>query len=639
MTVPNVSEQPQNVNAPKKSSGKRRSFTGSMSILITVLTVILALFQLGTAFFGQLPAMQQRSLHVALVLPLVFLLYPATKRSPRDRVPFYDWILTFLAFGCAFYIFVFYEDIVLRGGIIYEYELAFAACFTVLIFEGARRVLGLFLPAFCFLFLLFGYFGRYMPGPLQHFGLDVSSILEELYLTTDGFFGIVCGVSATYIYLFVLFGAFLASTKASDFFNDFSMAIAGHYKGGPAKISVLSSALMGTISGSTSANVATTGAFTIPLMKQIGYEAHFAGAVSAAASTGGQIMPPVMGAAAFIIADTLGISYTIVLVGAIVPALLYFWGIWCSLSLEASRLGLQGLPKETLPNLGQVLKRSGYKSIPLFVIVYLLIRGYNPLFSGCLGIIACILLSFVKKSDRMTFKTFISTLENGSKGALSVAMACIVVGAVIGMLGATGVAMRMGDAVLSFTQGNLIATLIITFIIATLLGMGMPTSASYVMASAVAAPALVALGVKPLNAHLFVFFYAILSSVTPPVCTGVYTAAGIAEANPNKTAFASIKLALPGFIIPFIFVLAPEILLTNVTNWFVTIQAMITAIIGVFLVSCTTENYMMAPLKWYERLLTAAGALALIYPGTLTDAAGIAAFVVVYLLSRQRKAA
>jgi len=207
------------------------------------------------------------------------------------------------------------------------------------------------------------------------------------------------------------------------------------------------------------------------------------------------------------------------------------------------------------------------------------------------------------------------------------------------MLGATGVAMRMGDAVLSFTQGNLIATLIITFIIATLLGMGMPTSASYVMASAVAAPALVALGVKPLNAHLFVFFYAILSSVTPPVCTGVYTAAGIAEANPNKTAFASIKLALPGFIIPFIFVLAPEILLTNVTNWFVTIQAMITAIIGVFLVSCTTENYMMAPLKWYERLLTAAGALALIYPGTLTDAAGIAAFVVVYLLSRQRKAA
>ena len=639
MTASNVTEYSQSATTPKKPAGKRRSFTGGMSIFITVLTVTLALFQLGTAFFGQLPAMQQRSFHVSLVLPLVFLLYPATKGSPRDRVPFYDWILTLLAFSCSFYTFVFYEDIVLRGGIIYEYELALAACFTLLIFEGARRVLGLFLPAFCFMFLLFGYFGRYMPGPLQHFGLDVSSILEELYLTTDGFFGIVCGVSATYIYLFVLFGAFLASTKASDFFNDFSMAIAGHYKGGPAKISVLSSALMGTISGSTSANVATTGAFTIPLMKQIGYEAHFAGAVSAAASTGGQIMPPVMGAAAFIIADTLGISYTIVLVGAIVPALLYFWGIWCSLSLEASRLGLQGLPKETLPNLMQVLKRSGYKSIPLFVIVYLLVRGYNPLYSGCLGILACIILSFVKKSDRMTPKTFIATLENGSKGALSVAMACIVVGAVIGMLGATGVAMRMGDAVLSFTQGNLIATLVITFIIATLLGMGMPTSASYVMASAVAAPALVALGVVPLNAHLFVFFYAILSSVTPPVCTGVYTAAGIAEANPNKTAFASIKLALPGFIIPFIFVLAPEILLTNVTNWFVTIQAMVTAIIGVFLVACTTENYMMAPLKWYERILTAAGALALIYPGTMTDIAGIAIFVLVYFMTRQRKTA
>lgn len=637
MTVPNVSKLPQNTSTPKKPSGKRRSFTGSMSLFITVLAVALALFQLSTAFFGQLPAMQQRSLHVALVLPLVFLLYPATKNSPRDHVPFLDWLFTILSFGCAFYIFTFYEDIVLRGGIIYKYELALAACFTLLIFEGARRVLGLFLPAFCFVFLLFGYFGRYMPGPLQHFGLDVPSILEELYLTTDGFFGIVCGVSATYIYLFVLFGAFLSATKASDFFNDFSMALAGHYKGGPAKISVLSSALMGTISGSTSANVATTGAFTIPLMKQIGYEAHFAGAVSASASTGGQIMPPVMGAAAFIIADTLGISYTIVLVAAVVPALLYFWGIWCSLSLEASRLGLKGLPKDTLPNLGQVLKHSGYKSIPLFVIVYLLVRGYNPLYSGCFGILACIILSFVKKSDRMTIKTFIATLENGSKGALSVAMACIVVGAVIGMLGATGVAMRIGDAVLTFTKGNLVATLIITFVIATLLGMGMPTTASYVMASAVAAPALVSLGVIPLNAHLFVFFYAILSSVTPPVCTGVYTAAGIAEANPNKTAFAAIKLALPGFIIPFIFVLAPEILLTNITNWFVTAQAMVSAIIGVFLVSCTTENYMLAPLRWYERILTAVGSIALIYPGTTTDFIGISIFALIYFLTYLRK--
>ena len=503
-------------------------------------------------------------------------------------------------------------------------------------FIAGRRVLGWPLPIFCFLFLLFAYFGRSMPGPIQHFGLSVPRIIEELYLTTDGLFGLVTGVSATYIYLFVLFGAFLTSTKTSEFFNDFSMALTGHLKGGPAKIAVLSSALMGTISGSTSANVATTGAFTIPLMKSIGYQPHFAGAVEAAASTGGQIMPPVMGAAAFIIADTLNIPYTRVLVCAIVPAFLYFWGIWCSLSLEASRLGLKGLPKETLPQLKKVLLSSGYKSIPLFVIVYFLVKGYNPLYSGCWGIACCVLLSFVKKSDRLDVKSLVNTLKDGSLGALSVAMACIIVGNVIGMMGATGVALRVGDAVLALTAGHLVATLVVTLIIATLLGMGMPTTASYVMASAVAAPAMVLLGVKPLDAHMFVFFYAVLSSVTPPVCVGAYTAAGLANADPNRTAFTSVKLALSGFIVPFIFVLAPEILLTNVTSWFVTIQAMISAIVGVFLLSCATENYMMAPLRWYERLIALAGALGLLYPGTVSDLAGLAVLIGLWLLTKKR---
>jgi len=621
--------------APKKQ-GKRRALTGNVGMLITVLAVALAVFQLYTAFFGVLPTMQQRSFHVAFVLPMIFLLYPATKNSPRDRVPLLDWMFALIAAGCALYVFFGYEDIATRAGEVYDYELILGGIFTALVFIAGRRVLGWPLPIFCFLFLLFAYFGRSMPGPIQHFGLSVPRIIEELYLTTDGLFGLVTGVSATYIYLFVLFGAFLTSTKTSEFFNDFSMALTGHLKGGPAKIAVLSSALMGTISGSTSANVATTGAFTIPLMKSIGYQPHFAGAVEAAASTGGQIMPPVMGAAAFIIADTLNIPYTRVLVCAIVPAFLYFWGIWCSLSLEASRLGLKGLPKETLPQLKKVLLSSGYKSIPLFVIVYFLVKGYNPLYSGCWGIACCVLLSFVKKSDRLDVKSLVNTLKDGSLGALSVAMACIIVGNVIGMMGATGVALRVGDAVLALTAGHLVATLVVTLIIATLLGMGMPTTASYVMASAVAAPAMVLLGVKPLDAHMFVFFYAVLSSVTPPVCVGAYTAAGLANADPNRTAFTSVKLALSGFIVPFIFVLAPEILLTNVTSWFVTIQAMISAIVGVFLLSCATENYMMAPLRWYERLIALAGALGLLYPGTVSDLAGLAVLIGLWLLTKKR---
>lgn len=621
---------------PPQKTGKRRKFSGRMAHLITFLAVGLAVFQLCTAFFGLMPSMQQRSCHVAFILPMVFLLYPATKNAPRDRATLLDWLCAVVAGLCSLYVFVCYEDIVLRGGVVFGYEIVLSALFTVLVFEAGRRVLGNPLPIFCFMFLLFAYFGRSMPGALQHFGMTVPRILEELYLTTDGFFGLVSGVSATYIYLFVLFGSFLSSTKASEFFNDFSMAIAGHYKGGPAKIAVLSSALMGTISGSTSANVATTGAFTIPLMKQVGYAPHFAAAVEASASTGGQIMPPVMGAAAFIIADTLGISYTKVLIAAIVPAFLYFWGIWCSLSLEASRLGLKGLPKDCLPNLWHVVKSSGYKAIPLFVIIYFLLQGYNPLYSGCWGIFACVALSFVKKSDRLSVRSFIATLEDGSKSALSVATACIIVGAVIGMLGATGVALRVGDAILAFTAGKLIPTLVMTLIIAILLGMGMPTTASYVMASAVAVPAIILLGVKPLDAHMFVFFYAVLSSVTPPVCTGAYTAAGIAGSDPNTTAFAAVKLALSGFIVPFIFVLAPEILLTNVTSWFVTVQAMISAVVGVFLLSCATENYMMAPLHWYERILAFCGAIGLLYPGTISDICGLAVLIILWLLTKKR---
>ncbi|GAB1485257.1 TRAP transporter permease [Aminivibrio sp.] len=532
-----------------------------------------------------------------------------------------------------------YEDLAERAGMFEQYELYLGAVMIFLVFEAARRVLGYPLPVFCSIFLLFAYFGRSMPGPLKHFGLSVPRIIEELYLTTDGLFGLVTGVSATYIYLFILFGAFLSSTGTSQFFNDLAMALTGHLKGGPAKIAVVSSALMGTISGSTSANVATTGAFTIPLMKKIGYKPHFAAAVEAAASTGGQIMPPVMGAAAFIIADSLGISYLKVLSAAVVPAILFFWGIWCSLSLEAAKLGLVGLPRNTLPRVKDVVFKSGYKAIPLVVIVYFLVQGYNPLYAGCWGIIFSVLLSFVKKEDRLDLKSMIKTLEEGSKSALSVAIACIIVGVVIGMMGATGIALKVGDVILSVTKGNLLMTLIATMGLSMVLGMGMPTTASYVMASAVAAPALILLGCRPLDVHFFVFFYAVLSSVTPPVCVGAYTAAGIAGADPNKTAFTSIKLALSGFIVPFVFVYAPEIMLTNVESWPTTIFAILTALVGVYGLAIATEGFIVRTVPFWGRLLALAGALLLIVPGIYGDLGGFAllSFVVFYNVKIQKK--
>lgn len=622
----------------KPSDGKKRSFTGKMKLFITVFTVALAVFQLYTAFFGVFPAMQQRSLHMAFVLPLIFLLYPMWKSSPKDRPSLCDWMFAAGAAFCTVYIFVMYENIANRAGMYEQYELYLGVAMIFLVFEAARRVLGCPLPIFCAIFIVFAYYGRSMPGPFKHFGLSIPRIIEELYLTTDGLFGLVTGVSATYIYLFILFGAFLSSTGTSQFFNDLAMALTGHLKGGPAKIAVVSSAFMGTISGSTSANVATTGAFTIPLMKSIGYQPHFAGAVEAAASTGGQIMPPVLGAAAFIIADSLGISYLKVLSAAVVPAILYFWSIWCCLSLEAAKLGLKGLPRDMLPKVKDVLFKNGYKAIPLFGIIYFLVQGYNPLYAGCWGIALAVLLSFVKKEDRLDLKSFIATLEDGSKSALSVAIACIIVGVVIGMMGATGIALKVGDVILSLTKGNLLLTLVATMFLSMILGMGMPTTASYVMASAVAAPALILLGCRPLDVHFFVFFYAVLSSVTPPVCVGAYTAAGIAGSDPNQTAFTAIKLALAGFIVPFVFIYSPRIMLTNVESWPATIFAIFTAIVGVYGLAVATEGFVVRPVPFWGRLLAFAGALLLIVPGVLGDAGGfiLLAFVLLYNVKIQK---
>ncbi|MDR1875488.1 MAG: TRAP transporter permease [Synergistaceae bacterium] len=622
-------------SVPEKR-GRRRNPGGKLGIFITCVTVFLSLFHLYTSAFGLLPAMQQRSFHITFVLFLIFLLYPATNRSRIDRPTLIDWLCAMAAAACSFYIFLMYKEIAQRAGMHTSWELYLGTTMLVLVFEAARRVLGYPLPLFCSFFLLFAYYGRSMPPLFRHFGLSIPRIIEELYLTTDGLFGLVAGVSATYIFLFILFGAFLSSTGTSMFFNDFAMALTGHKKGGPAKIAVVSSALMGTISGSTSANVATTGAFTIPLMKKIGYPAYYAGAVEAAASTGGQIMPPVLGSAAFILADSIGVPYIRVVSASLVPALLYFWGIWCCLSLEASKLNLRGLDKSTLPTVSGVLLQNGYKSLPLFVIIYFLVRGYNPLYSACWGIGTCVVLSFIRREDRLNLKTLIATLEDGSKSALSVAVACTLVGVVIGMMGATGIALRIGDTILSYTAGRLMPTLVMTMGIALLLGMGMPTTASYVMASAVAAPALILIGCKALDVHLFVFFFAVLSSVTPPVCVGAYTAAGIAGASPNKTAFVALKMALSGFIVPFVFIYSPELLLPNVQNWFTFIQSLITALVGVFILSTAIEGYLLDAMSLPERVLAFGAALGMIVPGWKSDLSGLFILGLLYAVARRR---
>ncbi len=616
--------------------GKRRQFTGGMAYLITALTVLLACFHLYTAFMGLLPALQQRSFHLSFVLCLVFLLYPARDGSVAHRPSALDFVLAAASFGCAMYLCVMYENIALRMGDMEQYEIILGGALVVLVFEAARRVLGNILPVFCALFLVYAYFGPSMPGPFLHPGYSVPRIIEELYLTNDGLFGIVLGVSATYIFMFVLFGAFLTTSGTANFFNEFSMAAAGHLKGGPAKIAVISSALMGTISGSTAANVATTGAFTIPLMKKVGYPAHFAGAVEATASTGGQFMPPVLGAAAFILADTVGTPYVNVIKASLVPALLYFFGIWSSLSVEAARLNLIGLSRSELPNIITVLRTSGYKALPLFAIIVVLCMGRNPLFASCFGIIACLIVTAVGERQNMNIKTLLATLESGAKGALPVAVACTIVGVVIGVMGLTGVALRIGDIIIDYTAGNLTLTLLVTMFISLFLGMGMPTSASYVMTSVVAVPALAKLGCNLLDAHFFCFFFAVLSSVTPPVCIGAYTAAGIAGAPPNKTAFTAVRLALPGFLVPFVFMYSPELLLTNTKDWLSFALMFASGLAGIATLSIGLEGFLHARLRIPERVVLCAAALCMIIPGIVTDSVGFGILAVVYCIAKKR---
>ncbi len=627
----------QKPETPRARRGKRRPLSGGMKWIVTAAALALACFHIGTAFFGVLAPMQQRSFHLAFVLGLIFLLYPARDGGPADRPTVLDCVLSLAGFVSAMYIFVIYEDLVMRMGAYEEYELYLGFTMLALIFEAARRVLGSILPVFCLLFLVYGYFGPYMPGPFLHGGLSIPRIIEEMYMTTDGIFGMVLGVSSTYIFMFVMFGAFLNATGAGAFFNDISMALTGHLRGGPAKIAVLSSALMGTISGSASANVATTGTFTIPLMKKVGYQPHFAGAVEAAASTGGQFMPPVLGAAAFIIADTVGVPYIKVVAASLVPALLYFFGIWCSLSVEANRLDLKGLDKASLPRASDVLMKTGYRALPLVAIITVLVMGRNPLFASCIGMVACLIVAVMNKEKKVTVGMLVDTLEEGAKGALSVAIACAIVGTVVGTMGLTGIALRIGDIIIQYTGGFLPLTLATTMIIALILGMGMPTSASYVMASAVAVPALVKMGCITLDAHFFCFFFAVLSSITPPVCISAYTAAGIAGAPPNLTAFTAIRLAIPGFLVPFIFIFSPELLLTNTTSWFTFAVALASGMVGIATLALGLEGYFQTRLRIVERVVLVGAALTLIVPGVITDAVGLALLGMVFCITRARR--
>jgi len=611
-----------------------RILSGWTALLVTIIAVAMSCFHFYTSGFGQLIAQKQGAMHLAFTLALVFLLYPATQHhSSHSKIPFCDFLLAAVASSSALYIVFNFEAIALRAGMPSTLDLFMGFVLLISLLEATRRVSNPVLPAIAIFALLYCYFGRYMPEMIQHRGFTVKRIINHMYLGTEGIFGMPLQVSSTFVFMFILFGAVLEKTGLGEFIIDLSMALAGWSTGGPAKVAVVSSGLMGTVSGSSVANVCTTGMFTIPLMKSVGYEPQFAGAVEAVASTGGQIMPPIMGAGAFIMAELLGVPYLEVALAAVVPALLYYFAVMVQVHFEATRLGLKGIPFSKLPPIWPLLKKKGFLLLPLAAIIYLLIAGYTPLMAAFWGIIISFVLSWLSPETRLTPKRLKEAFESGARGSISVACACATVGIVVGMSTLTGLALRIANAIVSLAGGSKILTLFYTMITSIILGTGLPTTANFIITSAMAAPALLQLGVPPIAAYMFVFYFGIAADLTPPVALAAYAGSGIAGSDPMKTGATAFKLALAGLLVPYVYVYNPMLLFVN-AEFMPMLQAIVTALIGVFLLAMATIGYYKASLSWLMRALAFGGALLLLVPGTYTDLFGLAVLALIVVVQR-----
>ena len=611
-------------------------YKGVMAKIVSAIAITFSVFQLYTATFGVLDAQLQRAVHLGFGLALVYLLYPTRKSWSRYKVHPFDVLLAVFGAATPAYIVMEYQHLVLRSGTVSGIDLVVGLLGILLVIEATRRIVGLPMVCVVLAFLIYAFAGPYMPGVLAHRGLTIEQLVGHLYFTTEGIFGIPLGVSSTFIFLFILFGAYLESTGLGKFFIDLANAIAGWASGGPAKVAVLSSGLMGTVSGSSVANVVGTGSLTIPMMKKLGYHKDFAGAVEAAASTGGQLMPPVMGAAAFLMAEFVGVPYIDIVKAAIVPAFLYFAGIWLGVHFEAKRGNLKGIPRNQLPKIGTILRERGHLALPLIVIVYLLVSGYTPMRAALVAIVLSILCSALRKSTRMKPIEIVRGLDRGARNVLSVLVACASAGIIIGVVTKTGVGLKLASGLLDLSGGLLLPTMFFTMITAIILGMGVPTTANYVITSTIAAPALVQMGVPVLCAHMFVFYFGIIADVTPPVALAAFAGSGISGGNPLRTGINASKLAIAAFIIPYMFVLSPVLLMIEGTA-FDLLLTILTALIGMVALSSALIGYLADDCSTIERLVLIEGGLMMIKPGFLTDIAGFALFVVILFLQLKRR--
>jgi len=564
---------------------------------------------------GSLDPWSQRVIHLSFGFIITFLTYPYIKGK---KINIIDICLAILSLLCGLYIIINMDALVDRAGMPTKWDIVFGVITIILVLEMTRRVIGLALVIVSIVFLLYAYFGPYLPDAIAHRGYSIERIATHMYTTLEGIFGVPISVSATFVILFVIFGAFLEATKTGDFFINFANSIAGKRRGGPAKVAVISSGFFGTISGSAVANVVGTGTYTIPLMKRTGYAPHFAGAVEAVASSGGQLVPPVMGAAAFVISEMTGESYLKICIAAIIPSVLYYTSLFTAVHMEARRANLSGLSEEEVPKFWATLKSQGYLAISALVLVYFLaVELRSPSFSAFWAIIAALILSSIKKSTRLNLKGLIKALESGAKGALSVVAACAAAGIVVGVVTLTGLGLKFSGAIIQLAHGNLYLTLFFTMIASLILGMGLPTTAAYIICAILAVPALTNLGVNVLSAHLFVFYFAIISAITPPVALAAYAGAGIAKSDPMKTGLTACRIGLAAFIVPYMFVFNPALLMHGSVIQIIWVT--FTAIVGVFFLSSSVIGWWITQMSVWERVLLFIASLLLIEPRVLTD--------------------
>jgi TRAP transporter 4TM/12TM fusion protein len=666
-----------------------RNLSGRLLRVTSALAVVMSLYHVYVVVTGVPEAIVLRGLHLMFAFGLIFLLYPM-RSAERDRLPWHDVVLVLLTIASIGWLFWNYDYV--RTRIYYVDPLStgdkvFGVALVLLTLEASRRTIGWVMPLTAGVFLVYAFLGPWLPGMFHHPGMEFDTVLDQLYLTTEGIWGIPVAVAATYVILFVIFGAFLEKSGTGEFFMDFARALTGGARGGPGKICVVSSSLFGTISGSAVANVMVDGWLTIPLMKKTGFRAPFAAAVEATASTGGQIMPPVMGAAAFVMAEFLGLPYIKVALYALIPAVLYYVAVFFAIHFEALRTGLRGIPRHELPVLSEVVVKRGHLFVPVLVILALMGFSFTATFAafwatlsvialfwmrtegewnrfgigatafmavavalavllglsgdqvgltGYLSAAAAIVLGWLTPRNRGEARRFIAALEDGAKHTLNVSAACACAGLVIGVIALTGLGIRFTSVVVALAGDSLIPALVLTMLAGIVLGMGMPTTPAYIVQAALLIPALIKLGVVPIAAHMFVFYFACLSAITPPVALAVYAAAGIGNAPLWQSGWEAVRVAAAGFIVPFMFVYGPALLLHGTPGEIA--LAIPTSIIGSIFLAAGLMGYLFKPATWWERSLLLAAALLLVDPGLATDLLGLACFAIVGVSQYARKA-